>query len=110
MQKKGWMMVLLMGTAHGAFAADESASKQIQMLNSQIQSQLQQMQEAQKKQNKDLNTQLQAQLKKVQTDIQKQINEGYAKTQDQIKTVQDNLQGQIKQVSADITKAAAANK
>lgn len=108
MKKTGWMIVLLLGTANGTFAADESAAKQILILNSQIQSQLQQMQETQKKQNKDLNTQLQAQLKKVQTDIQKQINDGYAKTQDQIKTVQDNLQSQIKQVSGDVAKAAAA--
>ncbi|HBI22470.1 MAG TPA: hypothetical protein DDY37_07825 [Legionella sp.] len=108
MKKTGRIMLLLMGTANGVFAADESASKQIQMLNSQIQSQLQQMQETQKKQNADLNTQIQAQLKKLQTDIQKKMNEGHAKTQDQIKTVQDNLQSQIKQVSEDITKIAAS--
>lgn len=108
MKQKKWMLILLLGASPGVFAEDDSPSKQIQMLNSQIQSQLQQIQETQKKQISDLNKQLQAQLKKVQMDIQKQINEGYSKTQDQIKTVQDNLQKQIKQVSLDVTKAGTA--
>ena len=49
MKKTGSIILLLIGSVNGVFAADESASKQIQMLNSQIQSQLQQVQETQKK-------------------------------------------------------------
>lgn len=100
--------ILLLAAGKGTYA-DDSVSKQIQMLNSQIQAQLQQIQEAQKKTDKVFNDQIQAQLKQIQTDIQKQINEGYKKTQDQIKAVQDAMQKQIQQVNTNVVNAAKKN-
>ncbi len=103
------MSTLLFVAISGTCVADDDASKQIQMLNTQIQAQLQQIQEAQKKHDKDFNTQIQTQLKQLQSDIQKEISDGYNKTQDQIKKVQDTFQAQIKQISEDVQKASKAS-
>ena len=90
----------------GVYDDNDNASKQMQMLNSQIQSQLQQMQEAQKKREKAEHSQTQAQLKKVQDDIQKQIKDSYDLTQKQLKTMQDTLQAQIKQIKKELDDVA----
>lgn len=101
-------LFLVFGAVNIISAADDDTSKQLQMLNSQIQSQLQQIQEKQKNQDIEFNKQIQSQLKQIQSDIQKQIADGYNKTQAQIKKVQDTLQGQIKQVSEDAIKESKA--
>ena len=98
-------VLLLIGISHVASAADDNVSKQIQLLNSQIQSQLQQIQETQQKQTKTMNTQIQAQLKQMQTDMQAQIQKSNSNNQDQIKAMQTQLQAQIKQVHDEATKA-----
>lgn len=91
-------LLMLLGASYGinAAAADDSAAKQINALNTQIQAQLQKMNETN-----------QAQLKKMQSDLQKQINDGYNKTQAQIKKVQDGMQKEIQQVNANITASKA---
>lgn len=98
----------LLGFVSGVNAAEDSTSKQIQMLNSQIQSQIQQMQEVQRKNDKAYHDKIQAQLKQIQMDIQKQISQGYNQTEEQIKKVQDTLQKEIKQVKEDVDSLAKA--
>jgi len=100
-------MMLLLGVGNGAYAGDD-ASKQMQMLNSQIQTQLQQIQEKQQNQMLALNKQVQDQLKQMQTKLEKEISDGYSKTQDQIKNLQTALQGQIKQVNDNLEKGLKA--
>lgn len=105
--KRGLSLYLLIfvGAGHMAYAAEDNVSKQIQQLNSQIQSQLQQIQETQQKQTKTMNTQIQAQLKQMQADLQAQIQKSNTNNQDQIKAMQTQLQTQIKQVHDEATKA-----
>ncbi|MDP3562036.1 MAG: hypothetical protein Q8R83_07660 [Legionellaceae bacterium] len=86
------------GITTNSYADD--ASKQIQMLNQQLQSQLQQVQETQQKQLNDLNKQLQTQVKQVQTDLQAQIQ----KVNEQMKQMQTDLQAQIKQLQVNTVK------
>jgi len=89
--KKGYLgLVLLCSMSSMGFAAD-NVSKQIQMLNSQIQTQLQQIQEAQQKQIKAMNTQLQTQMKQMQVTLQAQIQTLNTQTQAQMKTLQTGL-------------------
>ncbi len=98
--------LIMLGTGQSVVYADGGdASKQLQMLNSQIQVQLQQIQENQQKHDKAFNTQIQGQMKKLQVDIQKQITDSFNKTQEQIKTVQNNLQKEIKQLNENINKS-----
>jgi ElaB/YqjD/DUF883 family membrane-anchored ribosome-binding protein len=106
--KSKWPWLLFCGLMHTAAYAVDDASKQVQMLNTQIQSQLQQIQENQKNVDKNLNAEIQGQLKKMQSDLQKQIDDGYYKTQNQIKAVQDALQQQIMQVNDNIKGMNAA--
>ncbi|HIG0326224.1 TPA: hypothetical protein ACX87D_000070 [Legionella pneumophila] len=73
-------------------------AEQIQQLNAQIQSQLQEMQTKQQQQLDALNAQLQNQIKQVQSQLQEQIQTVNSQTQDQIKQVQTTLQEQIKQI------------
>ena len=91
--------LLFLGAGSTTFASSDNTSKQIQQLNSQIQAQLQQIQEAQKKYDQTSNKQIQDQLKQVQSNIEKEIMDSYNKTQAQIKTMQDALQLQIQQVN-----------
>lgn len=73
-------------------------AEQIQQLNAQIQSQLQEIQTKQQQQLDALNSQLQNQIKQVQSQLQEQIQTVNSQTQDQIKQIQATLQEQIKQV------------
>ena len=82
-------------------AKADDASQQIQLLNSQIQAQLQQMQAAQQKQISTLNQQTQQQLKDLQTLLQNKMLASNKSTQEQIKTLQTTLQAQIQQVQAE---------
>lgn len=103
-----WIGLIGLLAGQAVFAADNT-SQQIQMLNSQIQSQLQTMQATQQKQMKDLNTQIQAQLKEMQGTLDTKINTMNSQIQNQLKTVQDNLQKQVKQVHDENLKAAKAS-
>ena len=85
------------GAWSSAFGGDDTA-KQIQMLNSQLQVQLQQIQETQQKQIQKLNEQLQAQLKEVQTNLEAEIQDSHKKNEAKMKAIQDNLQAEIKKL------------
>lgn len=88
----------------------DDASKQIQMLNSQLQVQLQRIQETQQEQIQKLNKQLQDQLKDVQTKLQDQIQQVNKTTQDKMKEMQEKLQAEIKQVHEDMLTGGALAK
>ena len=84
------------------YAADaSSASQQVQLLNSQIQVQLQEMQQVQQKQVIELNTKLQAQLLKMQTTLEQQMQTMNQDLQAKMKTMQDNLTQQMQQLAGD---------
>ncbi|WP_133127419.1 hypothetical protein [Legionella nagasakiensis] len=98
---------LLMLFSLGNFAyADDNVTKQIQLLNSQIQAQLQKIQADQQNQIKQLNTQIQTQLKQLQQQLQDQIQKVNTDTQKQMQTMQTTLENQIKQVQQQATQAA----
>jgi Skp family chaperone for outer membrane proteins len=101
---KRWMVFLGSGVisislALPVHATEDSASKQIQMLNSQLQSQLQQMQEKQQKQMQTMNKQIQAQLKETQTKLQAQIKDLNKTTQEKMKAMQTTLHAEIEKVN-----------
>lgn len=90
-------LLMVMGVYKTTYAGD-SVSQQIQLLNSQLQTQIQKVQADQQKQVQTMNTQVQAQLKQMQTDLQAQIQKVNAQTQAQMKQIQTTLQEQIKEV------------
>jgi DNA anti-recombination protein RmuC len=96
--KKYWMSAVGLWCFSSGLALADAASSQIQMLNSQIQAQLQQMQESQQKQLKTLNTQIQTQIKQLQSSLQDQMQTMNTSTQKQLQTMNTTLQQQIKQV------------
>ncbi len=100
----GGCIALLSTTAIGAGA---DATKQIQMLNSQLQVQLQRMQETQQAQIQKLNKQLQKQLKDTQTKLQDQMAKMNTATQKQMQDMQKSLQAQIKQVHEELLTGGA---
>lgn len=73
-------------------------SEQIQQLNTQIQTQLKQIQITQQQQIDALNSQLQGQIKQMQAQLQEQIQKVNSQSQDQMQKMQSALQDQIKQV------------
>ena len=81
----------------------DNVTDQIQLLNSQIQAQLQNVQQKQQQQIKTLNTQLQTQLKQMQSDLQAQIQKVNTQTQAQMKHMQTTLQQQIQQFQENAT-------
>lgn len=89
---------------------EESSSQQIQMLNSQLQVQLQRMQETQQKQIQQLNKQLQSQLKETQKKLQEQINQLNTMTEEKMKQMQKTLQAQIKQIHEEVLTGGAVSK
>lgn len=104
---KKWMIGLGIGLCLASpmgTAADAAGAQQIQQLNSQIQAQLQQIQEAQQKQMKELNTKIQTQLKQIKTDLDASIAKVNTQNQTQLKQVQEALQAQIKQIQAETAK------
>lgn len=112
MRKKQFKCSLLLASfvlSFGTCAADNT-SAQIQMLNSQLQAQLQQMQDTQQKQIKELNTQLQKQLSTLQKDLQTKIETVNTQTQEQIKTLKTDLEKQIMQVYDEATQGKTAAK
>lgn len=94
---KGVCVGAIMGLLTTPLYADDT-SKQIQMLNSQLQVQLQRMQESQEKQIHTLNAQLQKQLKETQTKLQSEMQAMNASNQKKMKAMHDDLQAQIKQI------------
>jgi gas vesicle protein len=113
---KRWMVFLgsgMVGVALGltsmsVHAAEDGASKQIQMLNSQLQSQLQQMQEKQQKQMQTMNKQIQAQLKETQTKLQDQIKNLNKTTQEKMKAMQTTLHAEIDKVNEKVLTGGGA--
>ncbi|AHE67388.1 hypothetical protein [Legionella oakridgensis] len=101
----GGACLLMLSSLSNAYA-DDNTTKQIQLLNSQIQAQLQKIQADQQNQIKQLNTQIQTQLKQLQQQLQDQIQQVNTDTQKQIQTLQTTLQNQIKQVQQQATQAA----
>ncbi len=85
----------------------DDTSKQIQMLNSQLQVQLQRIQETQQEQIQKLNKQLQGQLKDMQTKLQDQIQKVNKTNQEKMKKMQENLQAQIKKVHEEMLTGGA---
>jgi mRNA-degrading endonuclease RelE of RelBE toxin-antitoxin system len=89
--KVGATLVWILSISSVCIAAEDSTSKQIQMLNSQIQVQLQKLQETQQKQIKDLNVKLQAQLQQMQTNLEAEIQKANTQNQAQFKQIHDNI-------------------
>ena len=96
-----WIVMFAMGSS--SIVCADNTSQQVQLLNSQIQSQLQQIQDVQQKQMKDLNKQIQNQLKQMQTTLEEKIKTMNDTTQTQIKTLQTSLQQQVKQINDRVT-------
>lgn len=84
--------------SHNSFSADSADSK-IQLLNSQIQTQLQHMQEDQQKQMTDLNKKIQDQLKEIKGELDSKIKEVNSIAQEKMQKIQEELQAQIKQIN-----------
>ncbi|MCW8408591.1 hypothetical protein OQJ13_06340 [Legionella sp. PATHC035] len=89
------------------FLANIAFANDISQFNTQIQSQLKQLQTDQQQQTQQMNTQLQEQIKKVQADLQQQIQSVNTQLQNQIKTVQSQLQTQIQTVNAQVQQLAS---
>lgn len=90
--KRG-VLVCMLSISSVCMAADgDNTAKQIQLLNSQIQAQLQQLQESQQKQIKELNVKVQAQLQQAQTNLEAEIQKANTQNQVQFKQIQDNIQ------------------
>lgn len=90
----------------GSFAGPDPT----QQLNTQIQAQLQQIQEKQTKATLESYKKIQAQLKQMNDDLGAQIKKVSDQTQAQMKKMQEDLQIQIKKVQADAVNSAAAAK
>ena len=80
----------------------DDTSKQIQMLNSQLQVQLQRMQEAQQKQVEALSKQFQSQLADTQQKLQDQIKSLNTATQKQMESMQKALDAKIQKVHEEV--------
>lgn len=107
--RKHLVVLFAMGlglVSKGSFAGPDAT----QQLNTQIQAQLQQIQEKQTKATLESYKKIQAQLKQLNDDLGAQIKKVNDQTQAQMKKMQDDLQAQIKQVQADAVKSSAATK
>ena len=89
---KTGLLVWMLTISSVCMASEEGVSKQVQMLNSQIQAQLQQLQESQQKQLKDLNVKVQAQLLQMQTNLEAEIQKLNTQNQAQLKQIHDTIQ------------------
>ncbi len=99
------MQVLLKGVFVGAaviavsnWVYADDASKQMQLLNSQLQVQLQAMQKAQQAQIKQLNKQLQAEMKTVQEKLEAEIKAIDTTTNKKLNSMQARFQAEIKAI------------
>ena len=107
--RKGLYVLLAVGlgcVSTGSFAGPDAT----QQLNTQIQAQLQVIQEKQTKATLESYKKIQAQLKQMNDDLGAQIKKVNDTSQAQMKKMQEDLQAQIKQVQADAVKSAAAAK
>ena len=95
--------LMLCASLSSVYAA-EGASKQIQNLNKQLQSQMKTMQETQQKQIQTLNELLQTQMKDMQSKFQVQIKGMNNDMNKRMEAMQKELQAQIKQVHEEIQK------
>jgi gas vesicle protein len=91
---------ILVGLSTLVYADD--ASKQVQMLNSQLQVQLKALQKSQQTQIQTLNKQLQTQLKTMQSTLEAQITDLNNKTEAKMKSLEASLEAQIKQVHEEV--------
>lgn len=81
--------------------ADDDVDKQIQQLNTQIQTQLQQIQALTQKQITTVNTQIQSQIQQMQADVQKQIATMNTQTQSQLQQLQISQNTAIQKLQTD---------
>lgn len=88
---------LVYSISNNSFSGEAS---EMQLLNSQIQAQLQQMQEKQQKQMQDMNSALQGRM----SDMQKNLQDEIEKVNNNMLKIQSDLQKQIQQVQASIRK------
>ena len=102
----GGVLLLMSAWANAA----EDTSKQVELLNSQLKVQLQQMQEAQEKQIETLNQSLQKQLQTMHADLQDQMQQAYTKNQKKIDALQASLEAQIKVLQDEVLTGGAASK
>lgn len=93
-------VIVFLGVGSKVYADD--ASKQIQMLNSQLQVQFQRIQDTQNTQIQKLNDQFQKQLKEVQEKLQAQIQAEHHMTQEKLKTIQSTLDAKIDKVHEEL--------
>ena len=93
--------LMCVGCASVGYTADNT-SQQIQLLNSQIQAQLEKVQQQQQKQIQTMNAQTQAQIKQVQATLEAQIQKMNNDTNEQVKKLKTALEEQIKQVQQSI--------
>lgn len=94
---------LLLSVTGNVQAAD--TAKQLEAINTQIQTQLQKMQDDQKKQEQEINTQIQAQLKQLQTEMQEKIKDNYTQSQEQIKVAKEKLESEIQNIKKTVDAA-----
>lgn len=104
------LSILLTTACSVAFADDaDSVAKQIQQLNTQIQSQLQQIQEHNQKDNKEFNTQIQAQFKQLQADTQAQMQKLNSQLLAEMKQLQTSTQAALQQLQKDMQAAKSSH-
>lgn len=96
----------LLGTSAISFAdGQNNVSQQIQLLNSQIQTQLQRIQASQQESITQLNKQIQTQLKQIESNFEAEMQKLNSQTEAQIKKIEASLQGEIKQLQQEMNKA-----
>jgi hypothetical protein len=89
-------LLLVVGMSNIAYAESSNVSQQIQLLNSQIQTQLQKVQADQQRQILAMNKQVQMQFAQMQKDLQAQVQSANAQNQEQLKQLQVAMQNQFK--------------
>lgn len=99
---KTWVMVGTIAWMSQTVYAASDPTQMVQQLNSQIQGQLQKIQEQQNNSMKDMNTKNQTQLKKIHDELDAKIIGVNKDLQDKLKQINDSLQSQIKQVQTDV--------
>lgn len=96
--------IMAIGVTKTTYA--ENTTEQVQLLNTQIQSQLQKIQASTQTQLKQLNTQIQAQMKQLQSDLQTKMQTLQTQTQTQLKQLQESLQKELTKVHEQVNKGA----
>jgi TolA-binding protein len=101
------MKILVKSLFCSFFLANIAFADDLSQFNTQIQSQLKQLQTTQEQQTQQVNSQLQDQIKKVQSDLQQQMQTMNTQLQNQIKQVQSQLQTQIQTVNSQVQQLQA---